>query len=133
MNQQLLRTREKWYSAFIAGDVATMHEIETESFTVINDFGVQNKIEQLNNISKSVDGGRWFAPESRTEDLSLEILNLGNFAFIHGQGLTISKNNKTPEIFFSELWQNVDGQWRVINLHYTTARNSSVLRNVSAN
>ena len=133
MDQQLLRTRKKWYSAFIAGDVGTMHEIEAESFTVINDFGAQNKNEQLNNISKAVDGGHWFAPGSRTEDLSLEILHLGNFSFIHGQGLTIFKNNKTPAIFFSELWQNIDGQWRVINLHYTAARNSSVLRNVSAN
>lgn len=115
----------------MAGDVGTMHEIEADSFTVINDFGAQNKNEQLNSIAKAVDGGRWFAPGSRTEDLSLEILHLGNFAFIHGQGLTISGNNKIPEIFFSELWQNIEDQWCAINLHYTTCRKSSVLRNVS--
>jgi hypothetical protein len=117
----------------MAGDVSTMHEIEAESFTVINEFGAQNKNEQLNNISNAVDGGHWFAPGSRTEDLSIEILHLGNFAFIHGQGLTVSKSSETPSIFFSEIWQNIDDQWHVINLHYTTCRKSSVLRNVSAN
>lgn len=133
MNQQLIEAREKWYSAFIAGDIGAMSEFETESFIVINDFGAQNKKEQLLNISKALADGRWFTPGSRTEDISLEALPLGDFVFIHGQGRTVSENKAAPVILFSELWQKTEGQWRVINLHYTTCRTASVLCKFLAN
>jgi hypothetical protein len=118
---QLLETRRQWYAAYIDGNVGQLDHIESDNFVVINEIGLQGKLDQLGNIAEAVAADRWFARGSHAEDDIVELVPLGDLVSIYGQGRIVGDERARPGLYFSELWQKLDGQWRVLSLHFTVA------------
>lgn len=121
----LLETRRQWYAAYIDGNVGRLDLIESDEFVVINEAGLQGKLDQLGSIAEAVAADRWFARGSRTEDTVVNLVHYGDLVSIHGQGRIVDDQRVRPVLYFSELWQKLDRQWRVVSLHFTAASVSS--------
>ena len=124
MDSSLLKARENWYQAFFSGNTQLMEEIEAESFLVLNEYGAQTKQEQLSGIASALRAGKWFPSGTSKQDSSIHIQENESFSVVSGKGLTlIAGNLKKAPIFFSEVWCNTAGSWKVLHLHYTSVKN----------
>ncbi|MCE8033193.1 MAG: nuclear transport factor 2 family protein [Halomonas sp.] len=121
MHEKLLETRRQWYAAYIEGNVGQLDHIESDDFVLINEAGLQGKLDQLGNIAEAVAAGQWFARGSRAEDVTLRVLPLDDVVSIYGQGRIAEHDRSRPWLHFSELWCKENGEWRVLTLHFTTA------------
>ncbi|MGQ4878555.1 nuclear transport factor 2 family protein [Billgrantia sp. LNSP4103-1] len=121
----LLETRRQWYAAYIEGNVGRLDHIESDDLVVINEAGLQGKLDQLGNIAEAVAADQWFSRGCRAEDDVVKLLPYGNLVSIHGQGRIVGDGLARPGLYFSELWQKLDGQWSVVSLHFTTATTTS--------
>lgn len=118
---QLLETRRQWYAAYVDGNVGQLDHIESDDFVVICEAGLVGKLDQLGSIAEAVARDRWFSRGSRAEDEVVKLLPFGDLVSIFGQGRVVGDVRARPPLFFSELWQKLDGQWRVLSLHFTVA------------
>ncbi|WP_197038275.1 nuclear transport factor 2 family protein [Billgrantia saliphila] len=119
MHERLLETRQQWYAAYLDGNVGLMDEIECDDFIVVNERGLQGKMDQLGYVADAVGSNRWYARGSRAEDLTLKLVPLGDVVSIHGMGQVVGDVKQRAPLFFSELWRKIDGHWQVLSLHYT--------------
>ncbi|MBA2781025.1 nuclear transport factor 2 family protein [Billgrantia kenyensis] len=119
VQERLIETRRQWYAAYIGGNVGQLDHIESDDFVVINEAGLQGKLDQLGSIAEAVAHDRWFGRGSRVEDEIVKSVPLGEVVSIHGQGRIVDDSRESSEVYFSELWRKVDGQWRVLALHFT--------------
>nr|WP_267955365.1 nuclear transport factor 2 family protein [Halomonas ethanolica] len=116
---QLLEARRQWYAAYIDGNVGLLDHIESDDFVLISEVGLLGKLDQLGSIAEAVAGDKWFARGSRAQDDILKLMPFGELVSIYGQGRVVGDARARPSLFFSELWQKLDGQWRVLSLHFT--------------
>ncbi len=116
----LLETRRQWYAAYIDGNVGQLDHIESDDFVVIDEAGLQGKLDQLGSIAEAVAADQWFARGSRAEDDIVKLVPYGDLVSIYGQGRIVGDERARPGLYFSELWQKLDRQWRVVSLHFTT-------------
>ncbi|KAA0011948.1 nuclear transport factor 2 family protein [Billgrantia pellis] len=119
MHTRLLETRQQWYAAYLDGNVGLMDQIECDDFIVVNDHGLQEKMDQLGYVADAVGANRWYARGSRAEDITLKLVPLGDVVSIHGMGQVVGDVKQRAPLFYSELWRKIDGHWRVLSLHYT--------------
>ncbi|MGR2738104.1 nuclear transport factor 2 family protein [Billgrantia sp. Q4P2] len=125
MHEKLLETRRQWYAAYIDGNVGQLDHIELDDFVLIDETGLEGKLDQLGGIAEAVAADRWFARGSHAEDIILRLVPLGDAVSIHGQGRIVDDAGIRPSLYFSELWQKENGEWRVLSLHFTHAATPS--------
>ena len=119
MLNTLIENRALWLSAYVNGDTAALENIEMPQFTVINNFGIQSKQEQLKGIAEAIRSGGWFPNGTKTEDFEREVHIQGEIAIIRGLGRTVTPKHALPTIAFTELWQNTGSTWKALHLHYS--------------
>lgn len=122
-HEGLKQVRENWYSAFFAGDVEYLAQVQANNFTVITERGVQSRKFQIDAISSAKRNGSWFPQGVQKNDTELTIQDSGNSTTVTGQGYTSSGQSQGPVIAFSETWEWDGATWRVISLSYNVARN----------
>jgi len=122
-NEDLKQVREKWYSAFFAGDVKHLARVQADNFTVTTARGIQSKKSQIDAISSAKRNGSWFPQGEQKNDTELTIQDSGSTTTVTGQGYTTSGQSQGPIIAFSETWKWDGAAWRVISLSYSAARN----------
>lgn len=125
MLEKLLETRRQWYAAYVAGNVGLLDHIQHDDFILIDETGLQGKLDQLGGIAEAVAANQWFARGSHAEDVILKLMPLGGAVSIYGQGRIVDDVRGRPSLYFSELWQKENGEWRVLSLHYTHAATPS--------
>ncbi|MGR4069727.1 nuclear transport factor 2 family protein [Halomonas sp. LR3S48] len=121
VHEKLLETRRQWYAAYVEGNVGQLDHIELDDFVLIDETGLQGKLDQLGGIADAVAADRWFARGSHAVDSILKLVPLGDVVSIHGQGRVVDDVRIRPSLYFSELWQKVSGEWRVLSLHFSLA------------
>ncbi|MFQ3786417.1 nuclear transport factor 2 family protein [Halomonas sp. A29] len=125
VHEKLLETRRQWYAAYLDGNVGQLDHIELDDFVLIDETGLQGKLDQLGGIAEAVATDQWFARGSHAEDIILKLVPFGDAVSIHGQGRIVDDARLRPGLYFSELWQKEDGEWRVMSLHLTHATTPS--------
>ncbi|AQU82651.1 MULTISPECIES: DUF4440 domain-containing protein [unclassified Halomonas] len=120
--EDLKQVRENWYSAFFSGDVEHLARVQTDSFTVTTERGVQSKKSQIDAISSAKRNGSWFTQGGQKHDTELTIQNSSSSTKVTGQGY-ISGQSQGAVVAFSETWEWDGAAWRVVSLSYGAARN----------
>lgn len=121
MHEKLLETRRQWYAAYIDGNVGRLDHIELDEFVLIDETGLQGKLDQLGGIADAVAADQWFARGSQADDLVLKLVPLGDIVSVYGQGRIVDDDRTRYSLNFSELWQKENGEWRVLSLHFSKA------------
>jgi ketosteroid isomerase-like protein len=106
-DSELRSTEQQWVDAYYRGDGKTLSRIEADDFTVIaNGQKPQTKLEQIAEVEGRGPVG---VPVPNVEE---EIRHYGDVAVIFG--LSGGSN-----VRFTAVWVKLNGQWKVVHLHYS--------------
>ena len=126
LEKSLRAARAEYYTAVYRGDTAAMAKIEADDFDVFHDRKDhrQDAADWRKDIDKLVKAKLW-APKrlvGETVDLAVQV-NRGkwNWAVVIGAGLVETSDPKAKKEYksFSETWDEKDGKWRLVHLHYS--------------
>lgn len=118
MTEEILATRALWKQAYLDGDLMMLDQLEIESFHVTTDCGPKSKKQQLSSIPKAIAENRYFPDHSRYCDDDIDIYVVGAMALVRGVGRVVTPDGARPPIAFTEIWERIGTEWKVVHLHF---------------
>ncbi|WP_339141994.1 nuclear transport factor 2 family protein [Pseudoalteromonas galatheae] len=115
--EEIRKIREAWLQAYLDGNTVTLEQIESENFSIVSGQGVESNPARLKNIATRKLNGKWFGPFTSFQNSQMEYQQLGPVTTVTGFCQIIGKDRIIRSSYTSEVWQKINGKWRIILAH----------------
>ena len=117
--EDLITVRDKWFDAYLKGDIETLQAIELPDFTFVSERGEETGVGRYTKIAAKMKAGIWFNPCANKRDIEIEYRHVHPTCFVSGFGEITTNGRLIRRVNFAEVWVASNDCWRIQSLHTT--------------